>query len=252
MHARAADDHRDAAIHAVAADRYDRAGDRYTLTAYELLSGHGGSHAAFDPEGGTALGAPLCSLALASVCYRLAGTPDRARARAQSGLALATEHRDHVLTAREERAACAEFAGDFHHLLGDRERATGAYDRAGEGYEAADLGNPAGFTARGLLEPGTRFLVHLSRPDDLTWDEIHGSDPERALSTRLRFKSARLASLLAARFDAGVLMTPRGSTEYGTDRFDCPACGSSDVNYVAGAVFCLRCDTPVRDGPRQG
>jgi hypothetical protein len=250
MHAQVAEDHRNAAIHAIAADRYDRAGDRYTLAAYTQLSGHGGSHAAFDPAGGTDLGAPLSSLALASVCYRLAGTPDRSRARARSGLALATEHRDHVLTVPEERAACTELAGDFHHLLEGRERARAAYGRASEGYQAADLGNPAGFTARRLLEPGTRFLVHLSRPDDLTWDEIHGSDPERALSTRLRFKSARLASLLAARFDAGDLMTPRGSTEYGTGRFDCPACGSSDVNYVAGAVFCLRCDTPIEGGPR--
>jgi len=127
-------------------------------------------------EGGTALGAPLSSLALAWVCYRLAGTPGRGRARARSGLALATEHRDHVLTAPEERAACTEFAGDFHHLLRPRERATAAYDRADEGYEAADPGNPAGFTDRGLLEPGTRFPIHLSRPDDLGWDEIHDSD----------------------------------------------------------------------------
>jgi hypothetical protein len=91
------------------------------------------------------------------------------------------------------------------------------------------------------LQAGTDLLTQLSRPDDAAWDDIHG-DGSDALTRRVRFARARLDEYLNARVEAGHLHAPRGSTEYGNDGYRCPACGSNDVNHVAGTVLCLRCD----------
>lgn len=242
--------HRDRAIRALSAGRYDAAATRYTRAAHGGLAGADAGDSAshrdvYDPETALWVGYPLSALLLAAVSFRVADAPDRARNRAETGALVVADHRDHLLSEPVARAACAEWLGDFHAVVGDGEDARTAYDRAESGYADADPSDPVSWTTRPLLQAGTDVLLQLSRPDDLEWDGLHGSDPANALTRRARVKRSRFPSLVAARVEAEKLHTPRGSTEYGNGSYECPSCGSSDVNYVAETVLCLRCDTPV-------
>ena len=238
--------HRDRAIRALSTHAYADAGDEYTLAAYGGLAGlEGRRREAFDPDDAGWVGYPLAALFLAGVCYRIAGADDRARNRAGQGILVAGDQREHVLNHAVERAACHEWTGDFRSLAGDADRAAAAYDRAADGYAAADPDAPAEWTTRPLLQAGTDAVLQLSRPDDLDWGDLHGSSGSDALGHRVRFKRSRLPSLLQVRVDDGQLFAPRGSTEYSVDAFRCPDCGANDVNYVAETVLCLRCNAAV-------
>ena len=235
-------DHTDRAIRALAERSWRTAGERYTLAAYGTLAGHEGfRREAFDPDRSSA-GTGVCHLLRAGVCYRLADDADAARNRAMQGALVAVDQRrvrDGV-----DRAACDELLGHCRSLAGQPETATDAYDRAAEGYATADVDDPAGATTRPLLQAGTDLVTQLSRPDDVGWDDIHGTGSD-ALARRVRFVRSRVRELVEARVDDGVLYAPRGSTEYGVGRFTCPDCGSHDVNYVAEAVLCLRCNAVI-------
>jgi hypothetical protein len=232
-------DHADRAVRALAAGTWRTAATQYTLAAYGTLAGHEGfRREAFDPDRPSA-GTGICHLLRAAVCQRLVGGDDAARNRAMQGALLAVDQRrerDGV-----DRAACDELLGHCRSLAGDAERANAAYDRAADGYAAADVDDPAGATTRPLLQAGTDLLTHVSRPNDVAWDDIHGTGSD-ALARRVRFARSRLREFVDARVADGTLYAPRGSTEYGVDRFRCPECGASDVNYVAETVLCLRCN----------
>ncbi|PSQ43154.1 hypothetical protein BRD17_06810 [Halobacteriales archaeon SW_7_68_16] len=247
-------DYRDAAIRALAEDRYDRAADRYTMAANAEFAGLQGSGRAAlptdrpgetPPEGYGWVGEALARYLLAAVCYRLAGAESRARNRALAGELVATDQRA-VLDDPALRAACHEFAGDLR-VVGDRDGAGEAYDRAIAGYEAAEVDDPGAFTARPMMQAGTDAILQLSRPDDLAWDDLHGSDPAGMMRRRVEFKRSRLPSLVAARLDAGKLFAPRGSTEYDNGTYRCPECGANDINHVASAVLCLRCNATIEE-----
>jgi hypothetical protein len=87
-------------------------------------------------------------------------------------------------------------------------------------------------------------------PLAVTWEDLHGSDPSAPgvfLTRRARYKRGRFASLLARAVEDGHLAAPRGTTEYGSDVYECPNCGATDVNWVGDATLCLRCSTPLRE-----
>jgi hypothetical protein len=237
-------DHTDRAIRATASEDWQTAGEQYTLAAYGTLAGHEGfRREAFD-ERRTSAGTAVCHLVRAGLCYRLAGVEAAARNRAMQGALVAVDQK-RVRTG-VDAAACDELLGHCRGLAGETERAGEAYDRAARGYADAAVDDPAKATTRPLLQAGTDLVTHLSRPDDVGWDDIHGTGSD-ALSRRVRFVRNRVRELLAARVRDGKLYAPRGSTEYGVDRFTCPACGSHDVNYVAEAVLCLRCNAVVEE-----
>jgi hypothetical protein len=240
--------HRDRAIHALAAERFDRAADLYTLAAYGTLSGHEGfGRTAFDADDPGWVGDPLSFLVLAGLCDRIAGREDRARNRTSQGVLLASDQREHVLTHPVRRAACDEFVGDLCAVAGREEKARAAYERAADTYREYDPDDdpegrdPVDWTTQPPLQAGTDLVAHVSRPNRVTWDDLHGSEPSRALVHRAEFRRSRFRSLVEARVDAGKLHAPRGSTEYNTGRWRCPDCGSDDVNYVAETTLCLRC-----------
>ena len=233
-------EHRDEAILALADSNHRQAGDAYTHAAYGQLAGLENYHReALDPDAQGWAGNALSALFLAGACYRIAGQDRRAENRATQGRAIATDQREFVLEDPIDQAEATAFIGDFYALAGDREQAAAAYDRAAERYADAAPTDPADATARPLLQAGTDLLLQLSRPDDVSWDDIHGTGSD-ALDRRLRFRRTRLSELLDARLQAGRLHPPRGSTEYNAD-FRCPDCGATDVNYIADAVLCLRC-----------
>jgi hypothetical protein len=230
----------DRAIRALGDGDHRAAADAYTLGAYGTLAGHEGFRRdAFGER--TEAGRAVCHLVRAAVCHRIAGDDAGARNRAMQGALVASDQKRR----REgvDAAACDELVGHCRVAADERDRAGDAYDRAAAGYDAAGLDDPAGATTRPLLQAGTDLVTHLSRPDDVEWDEIHGTGSD-ALARRVRFVRSRLPSMVAARVEAGKLHAPRGSTEYGTG-FRCPDCGAADVNYVADAVLCLRCDAPI-------
>lgn len=233
-------DHRDEAILALAAEDYRAASDAYALAVYGELAGHENDHRdAFDPDARGWAGFPLAALVLAGVCDRITGSDARAENRAAQGRAIAIDQRDHVLESAVDQGACEEFVGDCHALAGDHESAAAAYDRASERYADANPDDPARATTRPLLQAGTDLLLQLSRPDDVAWDDIHGTGDD-ALARRVRFRRSRLPEMIESRVAAGRLHPPRGSTEYNA-AFRCDDCGATDVNYVADSVLCLRC-----------
>ncbi len=236
--------HADRAIRSTATREWLAAGQQYTLAAYGTLAGHEGfRREAFDGER-TSAGTAVCHLVRAGLCYRLAGVEAAARNRAMQGALLAVDQkrvRDGV-----DAAACDELLGHCRSLAGETDRATEAYDRAAQGYATADVDDSAGATTRPLLQAGTDLVTHLSRPDDVGWDDIHGTGGD-ALQRRVRFVRSRVREMLSARVKEGALYAPRGSTEYGVGRFACPECSSHDVNYVAEAVLCLRCNAVVEE-----
>lgn len=232
-------EHGERAVRLLASERWDEVGDAYTMGAYGLLAGYEGFGRDMRDER-SSVGDGLRHLFLAGVCARLAGDDARTRNRARQGVLVATDHREHVEGV--DAAACDEWVGHLRTLSGNEEKAANAYDRAASGYAEAAPEDPAGATTRPLLQAGTDLLTQLSRPEDAAWDDIHG-DGSDALARRVRFARARLPGYLTARDEEGHLHAPRGSTEYGNDSYECPACGSSDINHVAGTVLCLRCDS---------
>jgi hypothetical protein len=229
------------AIRKLAEKDHTEAGEAYTTAAREGLAGHGSAtHAAYECRDRSAVGRSLRYFATAAVCHRVAGESDRAEKLSHEGVAVAEELRDHVLTNGVERAACDEFIGDLLSVVGG-EGNSEAYERAKEGYGKTDPEDPASETGRPFLQAGTELIAHVSRPDDVGWDEVHGSGGDDALNRRVRTKSARVESFAEERVRESKLHAPRGSTEYNTGRYACPDCGSDDVNYVAGTTLCLRC-----------
>ncbi|SNR59138.1 hypothetical protein [Halorubrum vacuolatum] len=238
-------DPRDRAIHALAAERHDVAAEAYTTAARAILAGHGPAGlGAYEAVERSRAGWALAAFATAAVCHRIAGAETRADAPVAEGIVVAGELRDHVLETPVERAVCNEFVGDLRAVIDDGERAEAAYDRAVRAYDSLDLDAPAAETGRPFLQAGTELCTHLSRPDDLSWDDLHGGGGPDALTRRVAVKRSRMQALARARVSNGKLHAPRGSTEYRTGRFICPACGSDDVNYVANTTLCLRCSTP--------
>ena len=229
------------AVRRLAEEDYTKAGEAYSTAAREGLSGHGSAtHAAYERRDRSAAGRSLTHFARAAVCHRVAGESDRAEKSSREGVAVAEELRDHVLTNGVERAACDEFVGDLLSVVGDG-RNSEAYERAKDGYEQADPEDRASETGRPFLQAGTELIAHVSRPDDVGWEEVHGSGGGDALERRVRTKSAHVESFAEERVRESKLHAPRGSTEYNTGRYACPDCGSDDVNYIAGTTLCLRC-----------
>lgn len=242
-------DYNDRAIRALGRERFDAAAQRYVLGAYATLSGHEGfGRHAFKHDDPGWVGDPLASLALAGICERIVGRDGRAANRTAQGALIAQDQRAYVLDHPVRVAGCHELEGDLHMVGGRNEKAHDAYDRALDAYRAyepdADEPTPARWSTEHPLQAGTDLVAQLTRPGRVTWDDLHGSDPDRALVHRAEFRRSRMRSVVADRVESGKLHAPRGSTEFNTGRYECPACGSDAINFVADTVLCVRCTTP--------
>jgi hypothetical protein len=242
-------DYRKRAIRALARERFDAAAQRYVLAAYAEASGHEGYHRhAFDASNPGWAGDALAALVLAGVCERIVGRDGRAANRTAQGALLAQDQRAYVLEHPVRRASCHEFEGDLHTVGGREEKARSSYDRAVEAYETYEPGpdepTPARWTTEQPLQAGTDLVAQLTRPNRVTWDDLHGSAPDQALVHRAEFRRSRMAAAVQGLVDDGKLHAPRGSTEFNTGRYTCPACGSDAINFVADTVLCVRCSTP--------
>lgn len=246
-------DDRDAAIAAIADRAYERAGDAYTRAAWHRLASPREGLDPFEADERGWVGVGLEYLTAAALSYRVAGRESRASRRAVEGVAVARD----LETALEhpgQRACLREFVADFR-VVGDVGDADAAYEAAVEAYEAAGdaVDDPRSWGTRPLFEAAAAGIKQVARgladgEIAVTWEDLHGSDPAQPgafLAARPRYKRRRLPSLVERAVEAGHLAAPRGTTEYDNATYRCPACSSTDVNWVGGSTLCLRCSTPM-------
>ncbi|WP_324663514.1 hypothetical protein [Haloarcula sediminis] len=246
-------DHRTVAVGALADREYEQAGDAYTRAAWDRLTEPRDGLSPFDADEKGWVGRALQRLALAGVCYRVAGRGERAAYRGREGVAVASDL-EYALDRPAQRACLREFAADFR-VIGDLDRAGEAYDDAEAAYRdaAGSVDSVESLTTTPLFQGAAGTLRQVARGLDdgevaVSWADLHGPDPDDIgafLAHRARFKRQRLASLLARTVEADYLATPRGTTEYDNANFRCPDCGSTDVNWVTDHTLCMRCSTPM-------
>jgi hypothetical protein len=247
--------HHRGAIDALANREYERAGDCYTRSGWATLADprEGLDPFSIDEKGWVGRG--LQALTAAVVAYRVADRPERAADRATEGVAVASDLR--TTADRPVQIAClSEFVADFR-LTGGLDGSSAAYREAESAYEAAadTIEQPQSLATTPFFEAAAGTLKQVARGTAngeiaISWADLHGPDPSRAgsfLAHRARFKRQRFASLLEQTLSDGYLAAPRGTTEYGNEQYQCPACDSDDVNWTGDAILCLRCSTPMRD-----
>ncbi|EMA26245.1 hypothetical protein [Haloarcula argentinensis] len=247
--------HRAAAIAAIADREYRRAGDEYTRAGWRVLADprEGIEPFAADKKGW--VGDGLQYLATSAVCYRVAGKDTRATRRGVEGVAVAkdlTNGLEHPV----QHACLKEFVADFR-AAGGLDGIESAYREAEAAYNDAGsaVDSPQAWGTTPLFEAAATLLQQVARgPANgeiaIPWEDLHGADPGDPgsfLAQRAVVKRQRFPSLIEQVIDDGFLATPRGTTEYDTDHHRCPHCGSTDVNWVAESVVCLRCSRPTAE-----
>jgi hypothetical protein len=244
--------HRDDAVIALAERRYDAAGDAYARAAWQTLVEPRPDQGPFDADEKGWVGVGLQHFVTSAISHRVAGRPARARSRGIEAAAVATDLRT-SLDHPAQRACLSEVAADAR-LAGGLDGASDAYTDAADAYrEATDsIDDPHYWSTTPLFEAATAPLQQVARSGAngeiaVTWDDLHGpdpADPGAFLAHRTRVKRQRFEPALASVVEEGYLAAPRGTTEYNNATYRCPNCGSSDVNWVAENVLCMRCSTP--------
>ena len=247
--------HHDAAVDALAAREYERAGNRYSRGGRRVLADPRDGLDPFTPDEKGWIGQGLQQLLAATVAYRVAGADRRATQRAVEGIAAARDF-ETVLTAPGQEACLAEFVADFR-AAGDLGDAGTAYDAAADRYEAGGdaIDSPQALATTPLFEAAAATIKQVARGQAdgeiaIKWEDLHGPDPSRAgdfLAHRARFKKQRFPSLLERAVADGHLAAPRGTTEYNNETRECPNCGSNHVNWAGTGILCLRCSRPTAE-----
>jgi hypothetical protein len=244
--------HVDAAVAALAAREYERAGDEYARAAWRVLADPRPDTGPFDADEKGWVGHALEYLVVGAVAYRVAGRDDRATRRGVEGVSVARDLRT-ALEHPVQRACLREFVADCR-AAGGLDGVEAAYESAADDYRAAadavDDAHYWGTTP--LFQAAAAPLKQVARGQAdgeiaVDWDDLHGGDPDSPgafFAHRARFKRQRFPSLVAETVADGYLAAPRGTTEYDNASHECPACGSSDVNWAGDDVLCLRCSTP--------
>jgi hypothetical protein len=247
--------HREAAVAAIADREYVTAGDEYTRAGWRVLADPRPDVGTFEIDERGWVGAGLGYQVVAAVSYRVGGRATRATNRAVAGVATASDLAG-VADHPAQRACFLEFVGDFR-AAGGLDGVSEAYESAAEAYRAAgsEVEDPQGLATTPLFGAAAAPIKQVARgPANgeiaVEWDDLHGPDPSDAggfLAARASYKRQRFASLIGRTVEDGHLAAPRGTTEYSTDHHRCPACDSTDVNWVANNVLCLRCSTPTAE-----
>jgi hypothetical protein len=243
--------HAERGVEALAARQYEQAGDAYSRAGWATLSEPQADLSPFDADEKGWVGRSLRSVAVAAIAYRVAGKPSRATRRAVEGVSVAKDLRN-SLTAPAQQACLLEFVADFR-LVGGMDDVSDAYDRSASAYRERTIDSPQTWGTTPLFEAAADPIKQVARSGAngeiaIKWEDLHGADPNQPgdfLAHRAEFKRARFPSLLDAVCAEGYLAAPRGTTEYNNDQYQCPACGSSDVNWTGDSTLCLRCSRPM-------
>lgn len=243
--------HIERAVEALADRRYERAGDAYSRAGWAHLSNPRPDLSPFDADEKGWVGRGVRSLALAGVAYRVAGESARATRRSVEGVAVSKDLRN-ALTEPAQQACLLEFAADFQ-VIGGMDGADDAYETAASAYSEGDIDSPQTWGTTPLFEAAADPIKQVARSTAngeiaIKWEDLHGSDPAQPgafLAHRVRFKRSRFPSLLETVCEEGYLAAPRGTTEYNNDSYECPTCGSHDVNWTGDSTLCMRCSQPM-------
>jgi hypothetical protein len=244
--------HRDRAVAALAERDYEDAGDAYTRAAWRVLADARPDRDPFEADEKGWVGHGVAHLVTSAVCYRVADQSGRATRRGVEGVAVARDLKT-VLEHPAQRACLDELVADCRAAAG-LDGAAEDYETAAERYRAAAdaVDDPQYWGTTPLFEAAAAPLKQAARTTSngeiaVTWEDLHGSDPAQPgefLAHRASFKRQRFETLVERVADDGFLAAPRGTTEYGTDHHRCPNCDSTDVNWVADSILCLRCSRP--------
>jgi hypothetical protein len=245
--------HYEDAVAAIAHREYETAGDELARAGWETLADPRPEQDPFDADEKGWVGPALQYLVTSALCYRVAGRPDRATHRGAEASAVAADLQT-ALTEPAQQACLREFAADAR-LAGGLDGVADAYTDAADAYrEAAEsIDDPQYWGTTPLFQAAAAPLQQVARSRAngeiaIAWEDLHGADPAtpgRFLASRAKTKRQRFPELLEAVVEDGYLAAPRGTTEYDNATYRCPDCGSTDVNWVAESVLCLRCSTPV-------
>ncbi len=240
------------AVVALAQRDYQTAGNHYSRAAWSVLTEPRAGQDPFAPDERGYVGVSLQYLLTSAICYRVAGRSARATHRGVEAVAIASD----LTNALKEPAqqACLEELRADCRVAGGLDGAASAYDTAADAYRAAGDGieNPHRWATSPLFEAAATPIKQVARSlangeIAIKWEDLHGADPSACgdfLAHRATYKRQRFSGLVERVVDEGFLAAPRGTTEYATDHHRCPHCGSTDVNWVAESVLCLRCSRP--------
>ena len=249
------DDARDAAIGALAAREYERAGDEYTRAGWCILADPHEGQDTFTPDEKGWVGVGLGHLVTAAVAYRVAGRRSRATRRAVAGVATARDL-EHALDHPVQHACLREVVADFR-VAGDLDGVTDAYADAAAAYESAAeaVEDPQAWGTTPLFSNAATPLQQVARgladgEIAVQWEDLHGDDPADPgafLAHRATYKRQRFPGLVEQAVADGHLAAPRGTTAYATDSHRCPSCDATDVNWVGDSTLCLQCSRPTAE-----
>lgn len=240
------------AVRALSTRNYEAAGDAYCRAARRVLSEPRKGQSPFETDERGYSGVGVQYLLTSAICYRVAGRHSRATHRGLEGIAVARDLRT-ALSQPVQRACLDELvadcrvAGGFDGVAAAYEAAVDAYRAAGDSIESSQT-----VATTPLFEAAATPIKQVARSladgeIAIKWEDLHGPDPAAAgafLAHRATYKQQRFPSLLGRAIDAEFLAAPRGTTEYATNHHRCPDCGSTDVNWIAESVLCLRCSRP--------
>lgn len=134
---------------------FARSGDRFTETAYRILS-----NGAISDANHTQIGGGLHALLHAAITYRIGDEDRRCRNRCRQGVSIAEDLVEAVITEDAARGILREYIGDFR-VIGDLEGAEDAYRTAIETYGRNDMVRVDGWPADGLVHDFLEFFLEL-------------------------------------------------------------------------------------------
>ncbi|MFC7057012.1 hypothetical protein [Halovenus salina] len=248
-----AEDYYEGAVDSLAAREYESAGDQYARTAWQTLAEPRSNQSPFASDSKGWVGKGIAHLVTSAICYRVAGNAKRAADRGTEAYAVASDFRA-TLDHPAQQACLLEIAADAR-AAGDMGGVNNAYADAAEAYREAGtaVDDPQFRSTTPLFQSATTLLQQVARSTangeiPITWEDFHGGDPSSPgpfLASRATLKQQRFPELLASIIESRYFAAPRGTTEYNNASYTCPACDSSDVNWVGDSVLCMRCSTPM-------
>lgn len=246
-------DYHKRAIAAIGDRSYETAGDLLARAAWQTLAQPRPNQTPFKEDEKGWVGEGIKHLVTSAVCYRVGGRPDRAANRSTEAGAVATDLKT-ALAHPAQQACLQELVADAR-LVGGSDDAADTYREAADAYREAarSVEDSHYWSTAPLFEAAATPIQQVARSTAngeiaISWEDLHGSDPAAPgpfLAHRATFKRQRFPSLLESVVADGYLAVPRGTTEYNNATYQCPSCGSSDVNWVAESIFCMRCSTPI-------
>ncbi|MFC7072587.1 hypothetical protein ACFQJ7_17355 [Halovenus rubra] len=246
-------DHFDRGVAAIAKRRYEKAGDAFARAGWQTLATPRPDQTPFGADEKGWVGTGIRYHLTSALCYRVAEAENRAGHRAKETAAVAADLQTGLThpaqqACLQELVADAKLAGGLNDVADSYREATDAYHEAAEAVD-----DPQYRSTTPLFQAATVPLQQVARSTAngeiaISWEDLHGTDPTtpgQFLAKRTAFKRQRFPSLLSSVLESGYLAAPRGTTEYNNATYQCPNCGSSDVNWVGDSTLCMRCSTPL-------